>query len=249
MTYVEAMATRLRRISALATLFAFSAFQLLAQGPIVHAPLSCIAPERNPRIVARMGDDVRSARVMFRSAGVTTPDTPLHREYYIDFHHGAGDLYWAVLPQMAAGTPGLEYWIVTTDARGQQTTTNHVVAPVVSGCSELPLTPEEQTAANNLVIGLTHEGESPVPAGMSCKGIVGYITDDGQLKQNEPCRRALLAAVPGAAGGAGAAGAGAATATALSNTTLLVLGATALAAGSLAAYENSRSNKVSPARP
>jgi hypothetical protein len=205
-------------------------------GPITVNPIGCVAPAMNPRVTAQMANPVRSARVYFKATGAT--------EYYVDMQGTAQGGYSAILPQLAPATSSFTYRVVTTDASGAQTTSPAMTASASASCAPASLSASDQRFASNLVLGLTADGQSAVPPGFTCKGIVSEITVRGELKPNDECRRVLAAAAAGA-GAAGAAGAAAATGAAaggLSAVAIGVIGAGAIAAGAIIVHNNNKNN-------
>jgi hypothetical protein len=215
-------------------------------GPITVNPIGCVAPAMNPRVTAQMANPVRSARVYFKATGAT--------EYYVDMQGTTQGGYSAILPQLDPTTSSFTYRVVTTDASGAQTTTPVMTASASASCAPANLSASDQRYASNLVLGLTAEGQSAVPPGFTCKGIVSEITVRGELKPNDECRRVLAAAAAGAgAAGAGAAGAAAATGAAAGGLSAVAIGAIAagaIVAGAIIVHNNNKNNNapVSSAR-
>jgi len=174
---------------------------------ITHEKITCVPAEGNVRVAANVtsSSPVTSARVYFRSAVKSSGD------YYLELRQGEAGGYWAVLPYPLPETTAVEYRIVVKDADGQEAGTGKYTVPTSSSCV-VTLTGDETRYANNLVIGLTSDSQSPVPDGFKCKGVVSKITVAGELKPNDECRKTLAAAarkipiVVWIAGGAAVAG-------------------------------------------
>ena len=227
-------------------------------GPITVNPIACVAPAMNPRVSAQLANPVRTARVYFKATGAT--------EYYVDMQKTMEGGYSAILPQIDPATSSFTYRVVTTDASGAQTSSPSMIANASSSCTPASLSASDQRYASNLVLGLVADGQSAVPPGFTCKGIVSVITAKGEMKPNDECRRLLAAALPGAgavaaagtagsaATGAAAAGgvaAGGAAAGGLGAVAIGAIAAGAIAAGAIIVHNNNNNNSTpaSPARP
>ena len=225
-------------------------------GPITVNPIACVAPAMNSRVTAQMAKPVQTARVYFKATGAT--------EYYVDMQKTMEGGYSAVLPQIEPKTSSFTYRVVTIDANGAQTSSPLMTANASSSCPSANMSASDQRYASNLVLGLVADGQSAVPPGFTCKGIVSQITARGELKPNDECRRVLAAALPGAgaaagtagsaatgAAAAGAAGTGGAAAGGLSAVAIGAIAAGAIAAGAIIVHNNNNNNSTpaSPARP
>ena len=180
----------LRAATACLTVFGLTASTGWAAGPpkIAHEQVTCVPADGNARITANVtsSSPVISARVYFHSNVKTSGD------YYLELRQGEAGGYWAVLPYPLPETTAVEYRIVVKDADGQEAKTEKYTVPTSSSCV-VTLTCDETRYANNLVIGLTSDSQSPIPDGFKCKGVVSKITVAGELKPNEECRKALAA--------------------------------------------------------
>jgi hypothetical protein len=221
-------------------------------GPITVNPVSCVAPAMNSRVTAQMANPVRTARVYFKATGAT--------EYYVDMQRTLQGDYSAVLPQIEPTTSSFTYRVVTTDASGAQTSSPAMTANASPSCPGASLSAADQRYASNLVLGLAADGQSAVPPGFTCRGIVSVITAKGEMKPNDECRRVLAAAaapgtavagtdaVAGATAGAATAGAAGSGLTAVETG---ALAAAAIAAGAVIIHNNNNNNLTpqSTARP
>ncbi len=214
---------------------------LFAAEPIQVRAVPCVSAAQNPRIVASLPPNTKSARVYFRGEGQTA-------EYYVDMRRGENGNWWAFLPMPEAKTTAIAYRAVPVDSKGVQTSSLVLTTTVSPSCPLQSLTADEQRITQNLVVGLTTPSQSSVPTGFQCRGAVSYITANGDLKPNDECRR-ILAAAAGAGTGAAAA-AGGATIAGMSATTFAALAALGVAAGGYAVYENNKSTTpASPSNP
>jgi hypothetical protein len=173
----------------LAGLMPVAPLAIAAQSPPI-APRICAAVGVNPRLVAHI-PNVKSARMYFNAE----PSGP---EYYVDMHPGMGDLWWVMLPTIDPSTKAITYRAAVPDANKGWTKGRGVTVATTTACPPSQLTPAELEAANNLVIGLTSAGESPVPVGFTCRGIKAVIDVNGQMRPADECRRVLAATGLGA---------------------------------------------------
>ena len=214
-------------------LFASTAFA--AAAPPIVGKITCIAAGTNPRITATVPASLSSPRVFFRANNERT-------EYYVDMHRrsaGASEWY-AILPPPEPTTKTITYRVAGVDDNKQWVVSAPITVSATKSCPST-LTGEETSMANGIVLGLTTAGQSEVPAGFSCRGIVNVIGVDCQMRPAEGCRRLLAqqaapkapikagtlpaAAAAGAAAGAGGSG--------ISSGALAALAAFGLAAGLL----------------
>jgi hypothetical protein len=211
-------------------------------GPITVNPVGCVAPAMNPRVTAQMASPVQTARVYFKATGAT--------EYYVDMQRTLEGGYSAILPQLEPTTTSFTYRVVTIDTSGAQTSSPLMTASASASCPVADLSASDQRYASNLVLGLVADGQSAVPAGFTCKGIVYVITARGDMKSNDECRRVLAAANPAGAGTATAVTTPGATG-GISPAAIGALAAGALAAGAIIVHNNNNNNgtPVSTARP
>jgi hypothetical protein len=212
-------------------------------GPITVNPIGCVAPAMNPRVTAQVATPGQNARVYFKATS--------SNEYYVDMQRAADGSYSAILPQLDSTTSSFTYRVVSIDANGAQTSSPLMTASASASCPAAVLSTADQRYASNLVLGLVADGQSAVPAGFTCKGIVNVITARGEMKSNDECRRLLAAAAPGAgAATAGTAAATGATAGGISAVAIGAIAAGAIAAGAVIVHNNNNNNTpTSTARP
>ena len=175
---------------------------------------------------------VATCRAYFRASGSTG-------FYFVDMKRGDAGRYWALLPLPTEKTTAVDYRIVAKDSAGVESTTALVTVPVGDG--SVRLSADEAKSASNLVIGLTEPGQSGVPVGFKCDGIVNLIAVNGELKPNDECRK--LAAAAASAGAVAASGWAPVAAT-------IGVGAVVAAGGAIIISNNSGVGPpVSPSRP
>jgi hypothetical protein len=212
-------------------------------GSITVNPVGCVAPAMNPRVTAQMASPVQTARVYFKATGAT--------EYYVDMQRTLEGGYSAILPQLEPTTTAFTYRVVTIDSGGAQTSSPVMTATASASCPVADLSASDQRYASNLVLGLIADGQSAVPAGFTCKGIVYVITARGDMKSNDECRRVIAAANPASAGTATAVATPGATGGGIGPGAIGALAAGALAAGAIIVHNNNNNNgtPISTARP
>lgn len=181
------------KIVAVFTLCAVAASPtLLAAGAPTMVPISCVSAAAPVRVAANVPADAASAKVYFKAAGQTL-------EYYSDMRRAADGSMWAFIPAPEPTTKSFTYRVVSTDAKGVQTSSALLTANTAASCPAQTLSADEQRASNAMIMGLTAANQSAVPTGFQCKGIVSYITASNELRPNDECRRKLAGAQPGAA--------------------------------------------------
>jgi hypothetical protein len=235
---------------------------MAAEAPSLN-PIACASSMAPAKVTAKVPTS-SVAKVYFKAAGEQT-------EYYVDMRRAPDGTMWAFIPSPAPSTPSFTYRVVSTDLSGHQLSGPLMTATTAAQCPAQALTPTEQSASMNMVIGLITATQSAVPPGFLCRGIVSYITAKGELRPNDECRRLLAGAQPGAAttgtaagssgasagagAGAGATGAGAAATGGvfgeLSTATLITLGSAGLIAAGVIIYRNNRNDNrpISVSRP
>lgn len=243
-----------KRITAVVTLVALLVTPVLmaADMPTV-TPISCASPAAAEKVVSHVPANTASAKVYFKAEGQKI-------EYYVSMRRAADQSMWAFMPAPELTTKSFTYRVVSTDKNGVQVSSPLLTEMTSLSCPAQIRTSEEERVASNMVIGMTAPGQSVVPPGFLCRGIVSYIAVNGEMRPNYECRS--LAAMNTPATGAGATGAGGAatsgTATAatvaeggLSTRTIVAITAGALAAGSIIYSHNHGHHQqpVSPSRP
>ncbi|MFN7989002.1 MAG: PKD domain-containing protein [Thermoanaerobaculia bacterium] len=142
---------------------------------IAHDPLKCLAEGVRPVVDARVrpGEERKESLVFFRAAG--------NVDYYYTQMTGPAEDVVAFLPRPLPGLKGVEYYVEAIDRKllGKQTPEYGTpVLPEKDLCLEsraLGLLPP----AEGLTIGLTREGQNPVPPGFDARDIAKVILVSG----------------------------------------------------------------------
>jgi hypothetical protein len=149
---------------------------------------------------------------------------------------GAPDNLEGVLPRPLPETKAIDYKLRARDVDALTKETREYVPPVVPGsaCKAKGVTVPKEGAG--LTIGLTREGQNPVPPGFNKKDIAFVILTTGAVV-------AVAAALKGSAGAAagGASGGGGATG---GSTALYVVGGAAVVGGAVAIAANKSGNNT-----
>lgn len=212
--------------TAMITSMVFASTAVAATAPPMVGKIACVSSGMNPRISATVPASLSSPRVFFRANNERT-------EYYVDMHRSSvnSNEWFAILPSPEPATTSITYRVAAVDDNKQWVVSAPITISATKSCAAT-LTGEERSMANGIVLGLTTAGQSEVPAGFSCRGIVKVLGVDCQLRDAEGCRRLLAqqakpiikGVVPAAAGATGAG---------LSAALLAALAAAGLAAGLL----------------
>lgn len=170
--------------------FAMLASVSYAAPRIDHTPLTCVAPNVNARITARVPGQ---SRVLFSLLG------DKRCSYYVNMRNEDG-FAWTMLPQLSAGGAGISYRIISI-VDGKEVSSPDYDVTASADCAMPPIDAAQAKAANQITVGMTEESATEAPCGFNCNGIVGVITTAGVLKPNEMCTRLLAASgIPGGAG-------------------------------------------------
>lgn len=153
----------------------------------VMAP-SCLPPQANGVVTATVqpATGLSSVRAYFRKGGL--PDF-----YYLEMRAATGGAYWVVLPRPEDATKSVEYQIAVRDGDNQETRSDLKKVDVVASCKPV-LTADQNRAAQNLVVGemiADQKGKSVV--GFLCPGIVSRIDAKGEMRNDEYCRKVVIA--------------------------------------------------------
>jgi hypothetical protein len=200
-----------------------------ADVPLVN-PAPCVAPAMNARVSAAIPSNLTSPRVFFRANGQGP-------EYYVDMRRGPNGSWWAMLPAIDSSTKSITYRVGGLDSTQHWAISNPISLPASAACPSQTLTPDEQLAAQHLVLGLTAFNQAASPAGFSCRGVTNVIESNGKMRRAEECRAAGFVPVTTAAANAGK------TAMALK---VAAFAAAGFAAGYAAGHNNENRTQISP---
>lgn len=234
----------IRRAIALATVFAFAlpalaipaaasaeqATPQTGQSPLVinHDELPCVVTDFAPKVDAQVAPAPQFDKgyVYFKAAGT--------EDFYYTPMKGAPDNLEGVLPRPLPETKAIDYKVRARDMETLTKETREYVPPVVPGnaCKTKGAAVPKEGAG--LTIGLTREGQNPVPPGFNKKDIAYVILTTGAIVGIAAALKGGAAAAAGGTGGAGAGGGG--------STALLVVGGAAVVGGAVAIAANKSSN-------
>ena len=198
---------------------------------IAHDPLKCLSTETRALVDARVlpGKEMEQSFVYFRAAG--TEDF-----YYVVMRPRAPEDVVAELPRPLPGIRGIDYFVQALDHESYLKRTPGYAPPVTDKtvCRDERAAPPPligpAAPTEGLTIGLTREGQSPVPPGFNKDDIAKVILVTGAVV----ALSAALASGTGAAGaatGAKVAGAVAAKSGGLSTGAIIGIGAGVAVAG------------------
>ena len=169
---------------------------------IAHDPLKCLSTEARALVDARVmpGKEMEQSFVYFRAAGT-------EEFYYVVMRPRAPDDVVAELPRPLPGIKGIDYFLQALDHESYLKRTPGYAPPVTDSTvcrderSAQPSLIGPATPKEGLTVGLTREGQAPVPPGFNKDDVAKVILVTG----------AVVALSVALASGTGAAGAGAAT--------------------------------------
>ena len=154
---------------------------------ILHEPLVCVNTDFAPKVDAevRPGPDYEKGYVYFRAAGT--------EDFYYAVMKGTPDRLDAVLPRPLPETKAIDYNLKAYDTNELTAKKGDYTPPVVPGntCPVKGVAVDPQKGAE-LTIGLTREGQDPVPRGFRKEDIKFVILFGGAVVT-------LAAALKGAA--------------------------------------------------
>jgi hypothetical protein len=168
-----------------------------ATAPLIYATFpSCIQKGENSVVTATVTPPTgwSSVRVYFRRIG--TQDF-----YYLEMRSAGDGQYWAVLPKPEDIPAGVEARVAVKDADGRETT-GPVQSIIVTPECKTFLSPDQWRYSQNLVVGETatsQQGKRVLE--FLCDGIISRIDAAGQLRQDNECRKAVIAAAAGGSTG------------------------------------------------
>jgi hypothetical protein len=135
---------------------------------IRHDPLVCVTTEFAPLVDAQVepGPQLERGYVYFKAAGT--------EDFYYTVMRGPSDGLEAALPRPLPETKAIDYKLRARDVVALISEKGEYAPPVVPGraCKTKGMTVPEGGA--NLTIGLTREGQNPVPPGFNKKDI-GFV--------------------------------------------------------------------------
>jgi hypothetical protein len=203
----------------------------VAQSPlrIRHIPLACVTSTDTPKVEARVSPepDLEKSYVYFRAKD-SGPD------YYYTIMEGSPKSLAARLPRPMPETKTIEYYVQAADRAQLISRTPDYAPPVTKGAICAAPSAMVPPAGAGLTIGLTKNGQNPIPPGFNKDDIVQVILVTGAIVTVSYALGMMTAAVPAAAvpvaAGAGAAAGGIST-LAIVGIGVGVAGGVAVAAG------------------
>jgi hypothetical protein len=240
----------LRRASALVTAFAFALGMVAVpaasaaappaqqpaaatgQSPLVinHDELPCVVTDYAPTVDAKVAPAPQFDKgyVYFKAAGT--------EDFYYTPMKGAPDNLEGVLPRPLPETKAIDYKVRARDTETLTKETREYVPPVVPGnaCKTKGTAVPKEGAG--LTIGLTKEGQNPVPPGFNKNDIAYVILTTGAIVGIAAALKGSTAAA--AAGGGGASGGG------ISTAAIVVAGAAVAGGIAAIAVNNSKSSNT-----
>lgn len=136
----------------------------------------CVATGQNARVT--WSGSAPTARLYFHSDNAKA-------EHYVEMRRVSAGRFVAVLPKVLENVASIVYRVATADAGGRYTTRNNATM-AIGACAPAKLSGDESRMAGALVVGATAEGPA-VPVGFGCEGIVGRITEKGELSSYDAC--------------------------------------------------------------
>ena len=172
---------------------------------IRHDPLKCLTPEERPDVGAAVRPEPRYAAgyVYFRAANSEK------KGFYYVLLEGAPAGLRAALPRPLPSTTAVEYFLQAIDtARSRERTEQYVPVVTSSGAcaSGRAVSPQSK---DGLTVGLTEEGQDPVPPGFNRNDIAKVILASGAVVTLAAALKGAGAGGAAATGGAGGSAAGA----------------------------------------
>ncbi|MFN2634009.1 MAG: hypothetical protein ABR610_11385 [Thermoanaerobaculia bacterium] len=215
---------------------------------ISHDPLKCVNTDYAPKVDAAVapGKDLDKGYVYFKAAGT--------EDFYYAVMKGAPENLEGVLPRPMPETRAIDYKIRATDVRELGREVGEFTPPVVPGnaCKVrgAPAGVPVGKEGAGLTIGLTREGQNPVPPGFNRRDIAFVILFGGATVTLAAALKpgGTSSAASGGSAGSGSAGAAAGGAaksgTGMSTGLAVGLGAVAVAGGAIAIANNNKSSKA-----
>ncbi len=217
---------------------------------ITHDPLKCVNTDYAPKVDAAVapGKDLDKGYVYFKAAGT--------EDFYYAVMKGAPENLEGVLPRPMPETRAIDYKIRATDVRELAKEVGEFTPPVVPGnackVKGAPAGVPVGKEGAGLTIGLTRDGQNPVPPGFNRRDIAFVILFGGATVALAAALKAggtSLATSAGSAGTSGSGGPGAGVAaksgSGMSTGLAVGLGAVAVAGGAIAiANNNNKSSRA-----
>jgi hypothetical protein len=202
---------------------------------IDHDPLNCVVTELAPTVDAKVAPvpQFEKGYVYFKAAGT--------EDFYYTPMRGQAESLEGVLPRPLPETKAIDYKLRARDVSALAKETREYVPPVVPGSACKAKGTAVGPEGAGLTIGLTKEGQSPVPPGFNKKDIAFVILVSGATVS--------LAAALGGAGGSGGAASGATAAKAGGSKGLLIAGGVVVAGGAAIAIASSNKGTSNTATP
>jgi hypothetical protein len=124
------------------------------------------------------------ARVYFQAAGKTDL-------YFLELRQSGPGAFWAVLPKPEVDTTAVEITFVIIGPDGTELRSETATVQVTDPC-EVALTPQQQLAADSLVVGETTTAQQDERViGFLCDGILGRFGVDEKARVDEVCREVI----------------------------------------------------------
>ncbi len=212
---------------------------------ISHDPLKCVNTDYAPRVDAAVapGKDLDKGYVYFKAAGT--------EDFYYAVMKGAPENLEGVLPRPMPETKAVDYKIRATDVRELAKEIGEFTPPVVPGnackVKGAPAGVPVGKEGAGLTIGLTRDGQAPVPPGFNRRDIAFVILFGGATVTLAAALKpgGTTTASSGAASGSGGAAAGATgrSGSGMSTGLAVGLGAVAVAGGAIAIASNNKGSK------
>lgn len=177
---------------------------------IVHDPLACVTADFAPKVDASVdpGKIYAKGYVFFRAAATD--------DYYYVLMAGKPNNLEGVLPRPLPDTPAIEYFLQATDMDTLEKKTPKAMPPVVADdvCQKKSGVAVGASGAG-LTIGLTKDGQNPVPRGFNKKDIAKVILVGGGIVSLAVALKSFTGGSAGSSAGTTAAAGGSGTLTAI----------------------------------
>ncbi|MEO8192012.1 MAG: hypothetical protein ABI682_16895 [Acidobacteriota bacterium] len=213
---------------------------------ISHDPLKCVNTDYAPKVDAAVapGKDLDKGYVYFKAAGT--------EDFYYAVMKGAPENLEGVLPRPMPETRAIDYKIRATDVRELAKEVGEFTPPVVPGnackVKGAPAGVPVGKEGAGLTIGLTRDGQAPVPPGFNRRDIAFIILFGGATVTLAAALKPGGTTSASSAGASGSAGAGAGAAgksgSGMSTGLAVGLGAAVVAGGAIVIANNNKGSKT-----